>query len=264
MSILRIMTFNVRGAHCADGDNEWPKRAALNVAVIRRHAPDLIGFQELQVENIYDYDEGLESYGPYPGPPYGDAEPFAYPGIWWNPERLTALDPGGFWLSETPDEHSASWDTACIRSAAWMRFRVADGKTELVHLNTHLDHVSERARVEGARLIVERTRRWDDEGTPMIVTGDFNCPPDSEPYEVLASAGFEDVFRRVGCPSEENESTFHAFTGAPDHSFRMDWILVRPGTTTVTVERCAAIRDAEPPLYPSDHFPVIADVLFAG
>src|ERR671914_442322 len=45
MCDLRVMTFNIRGAVHRDGENAWPHRAALNVATIARHAPDLIGFQ---------------------------------------------------------------------------------------------------------------------------------------------------------------------------------------------------------------------------
>ena len=262
MPIIRVMTFNVRGAYCNDGANVWQDRASLNVATLRRHAPDLIGFQELQDGNIRLYEQDLADYRSFPGPRYGDDEPFAYPGIWWEPLALSPVEQGGFWLSETPDRHSAAWDTACIRSAAWVRFRLAEGGTEFVHLNTHLDHVSERARVEGAKLIVDRLRPWAEEGTPVVVTGDFNCPPDSDAYGRFIEADFIDAFRASGHDSEENESTFHAFTGALDHSFRMDWVLVRPGKTTVTVETCTTRRDADPPLYPSDHFPVVADLRF--
>lgn len=42
---FRVMSFNIRGASDThDGANGWSKRAALNVATIRKYAPDLIGF----------------------------------------------------------------------------------------------------------------------------------------------------------------------------------------------------------------------------
>ncbi len=45
---LWVMSFNIRGTfHRGDGINAWEQRAALNVAMIERYAPGLIGFQEL-------------------------------------------------------------------------------------------------------------------------------------------------------------------------------------------------------------------------
>ena len=52
MNDLRVMSFNIRGSRFSDGDNIWPNRAPLNVETIRAHAPDLIGFQELDLGNL--------------------------------------------------------------------------------------------------------------------------------------------------------------------------------------------------------------------
>jgi hypothetical protein len=60
----------------------------------------------------------------------------------WRAERLRPIAADGFWLSETPGEHSRSWETDCIRSAGWVRFRCLESGAEFVHLNTHLDHIS--------------------------------------------------------------------------------------------------------------------------
>jgi hypothetical protein len=42
--LLRVMSFNIRGlSRRGDGIHRWENRAALNVATIKRCAPDLIG-----------------------------------------------------------------------------------------------------------------------------------------------------------------------------------------------------------------------------
>ncbi len=52
-SLLRVMSFNIRGfSRRRDGINRWENRAALNVATIKRYAPDLIGLQELRPESL--------------------------------------------------------------------------------------------------------------------------------------------------------------------------------------------------------------------
>src|SRR5919202_4520710 len=71
--LLRVMTFNVRGAfHKSDGINAWVNRSVLNVETIKRHAPDLIGFQELQSGNLDTYEELSPQYELVLGPEYGN------------------------------------------------------------------------------------------------------------------------------------------------------------------------------------------------
>ncbi len=74
--LLRVMTFNVRGSfHEGDGLNAWNNRAALNVETLKRQAPDLIGFQELQSGNLDTYEEKLPEYGRVLGPRAGNKSP---------------------------------------------------------------------------------------------------------------------------------------------------------------------------------------------
>lgn len=254
------MSFNVRGARFQDGVNVWPNRAELNAAVIRRHAPDLIGFQEFDVIHQEFYAERLPEYGAILGPGYNNRAPFQHPAVLFRSDRLRPLDSGGFWLSTTPEVHSAAWDTDCIRSATWARFAVGGSGQELLHLNTHLDHISEQARVEGAKLIASRLRELWADGTPTVVTGDFNCPPGSAAHRALLDAGLADSYTALH--GDAPALTFHGFQGrgfAPqpyDTLDRIDWVLVR-GLRPLAH---SVIEDAEPPLYPSDHYPVLAEL----
>jgi endonuclease/exonuclease/phosphatase family metal-dependent hydrolase len=263
------MTFNIRGFYNRDGANAWPAREALNVATIRRHAPDLIGLQEANGRNLAAYHELLPEYRYVAWPPYNNAPPYQFPAVLWKPDRLRPLACETFWLSETPEAYSASWDTDCIRGAAWVRFSVAGSAAQLLHLNTHLDHVSEQARIEGARLIIERLGDVQEAGTAAVVTGDFNSPVGSATYALFAARGFTDA--HVACGQDDTPGasyTYHgyegaAFRGSRDPLRRIDWILLRDGpAASVRALACEIIRDAEPPVYPSDHYPVIADIEF--
>jgi endonuclease/exonuclease/phosphatase family metal-dependent hydrolase len=287
---LRVMTFNIRGYyHPDDGVNQWPGREALNVATIRRAAPHLIGMQEAQTGNLKAYDRELPQYHSLAWPEYGNNKPFEWPAIYWDPRRLRPLDSGGFWLSETPDRHSPSWETDCIRACQWIRFRDLASGAEFAHANTHLDHRSERARYEGSRLIIERLAELEaqpvssgdsDRGTalataslrvPQVVTGDFNDVPGSRTYRLWTETGYADAHVAAGCTADPYESyTNHGWRGYPfarndDTPQRIDWILVR-GTPAsgAEVRSCAIVRDGAPPIWPSDHFPVIAEVVIGA
>ncbi|WP_053057823.1 endonuclease/exonuclease/phosphatase family protein [Rubrobacter aplysinae] len=260
------MTFNVRGSQHRDGANEWPRRAGLNVDCIRRCAPHLIGFQELQKGNRKTYDRELSCYERRLGPGYENHRPWAYNAVYWDPNRLNLLDGGGFWLSETPDERSRSWGSSHVRSASWARFRTPHG-AEFVHLNTHLDHESGEARVEGSRLILRRLEELTGGTLPAIVTGDFNCNPGYRTYQMYEEAGYSDAHRLVGNPPE---NTFHRFAGQDftprrrDSEARLDWVLVRDGSERRWETRsCSVVRDEVPPVYPSDHYPVVAELVLS-
>lgn len=252
---LRVMSFNVRGSFVDDGENAWPARRELNVATIKKAAPDLIGFQELQDGNWEDYERALPGFGRERGPRYNNAEPFCYPSIFWKDSALQRVAAGGFWLSTTPREFSESWKTRCVRSATWVRLRAESGLPVFV-LNTHLDHVSEEARLEGARLIVRELERLRAGGEPAIVIGDFNCAPGSPPYCVFMEAGYLDVHIEAG---GQEAGTFHAFTGEAQLP-RIDWVLLDPGACQVEFREAKIIRDAAPPVYPSDHFPLLVEL----
>ncbi len=258
MDSLRVMSFNVRGSFVkSDGDNVWENRAALNVETIKKYDPDLIGFQEIQLGNLETYEKELPEYSFTRGPQYNNQEPFCYPSIAWKTDRLESTGELAFWLSQTPETFSGSWDTACNRSALGLWFRARANGLRFLHLNTHLDHVSEEARAEGARVIIKKLEALSEAPAFIIVTGDFNCTPGSEAYEGFLGGGYRDAFLEAGGNDSEEANTFHGFKGK-ESSFhgRIDWILLRDATGYVRAREFEIAKDERPPLYPSDHYPV--------
>src|SRR3712207_5316855 len=148
------MSFNVRGSSRDRGEaNAWEYRAGLNVETLERAAAALSGLQESQRGNLETYRERVPRYAHILGPRSGNREPYDFNAILFDRGRLELLDSGGFWLSETPERYSASWGTRVVRSANLVRFRFSKTGLSFLHLNTHLDHVSRRARLEGSKQI---------------------------------------------------------------------------------------------------------------
>jgi endonuclease/exonuclease/phosphatase family metal-dependent hydrolase len=266
-----VMSFNVRGSFRDRGTpNVWPERAGLNVETIRHHAPDVIGFQELQSGNLETYREDLPRYDYVPGPEYGNAARPSLNAIFFDAERLRLLDAGGFWLSTTPQRYSSSWDARAVRSANWSYFELADAGLSFLHLNTHLDHVSGRARVEGSRLILRKVakllQRYGGD-TPVLVTGDFNCRPGTPTYRSFVENGFVDTFLAAGNEDGGDAHTFHAFKGSRYRDVRphlgprrIDWILLKDPQHRLQAVSHSIVRDHDGEKYPSDHYPVLADL----
>jgi endonuclease/exonuclease/phosphatase family metal-dependent hydrolase len=266
-----MMSFNVRGSFRDRGtSNAWPERAVLNVETIRRCAPDVIGFQELQSGNLETYEESLPRYDYVPGPRYGNGARPSFNAIFFDPQRLRLLETGGFWLSETPERYSSSWGSRVVRSANWAYFESFDTGLSFLHLNTHLDHVSKAARVEGSRLILRKTtellRHYGDD-TPVVVMGDFNCRPGTPTYRNFAEGGFVDTYLAAGDEDGEGAHTFHAFKGSRYRDARsglgprrIDWILLRDPGRRLQPASHSIVRDHSGETYPSDHYPVLADL----
>ena len=270
VSPVRVMSFNVRGSfHDVRKRNAWRNRTGLNIATIERYAPDVIGLQEAQRGNLGAYRKHLPHYAHIRGPRYGNAIPHDFNTILFDPERLEPLDSGGFWLSETPEKYSRSWETRVARSATWVLFRMIETELSFLHLNTHLDHVSALARREGSKLVVSRVVEISDRtgvDPPAIVTGDFNSRPGNRTHKTFTESGFADTYLAAG--NEEGANTFHAFKGADYRDAhphrgprRIDWILLKDPRERLRVTSHRIIHDSDEnsSLYPSDHYPILAD-----
>jgi endonuclease/exonuclease/phosphatase family metal-dependent hydrolase len=251
--MLRVMTFNLRFANPADGVNEWQHRKELVVDIILNRSPALLGSQEGTVPQLDYLAERLTGYLPLTEHREVDLT-CQYPTIYFRVNQVQARVSGEFWLSETPQVHrSRSWGSAFPRMATFGLFQAGDG-LEFYFINTHLDHISAEARLQGARMIREH---FFPLNKPIILAGDFNEPPDGPVYrELMGEASpLQDTWRAMHPPGEE-ATTQHQFDGQP-RGARIDWILVAPPFRT---RKAAIITDHRNDRYPSDHFPYMAEV----
>ena len=125
--------------------------------------------------------------------------------------------------------------------------------------NTHLDHRGEAARRESARLLLRKMAEIAGPDGPVVVTGDFNTTPDSEPYRILTTAtrrALVDALHASSLPHHGPTSSWNAFK-AIEPGRRIDFILVRP---PVGVRQHGILSDTFDGRFPSDHLPVLAEV----
>jgi endonuclease/exonuclease/phosphatase family metal-dependent hydrolase len=251
---MRVMTFNLRFANPADGPDAWEFRKEMVVRLITRRAPDLLGTQEGTVPQLDYLTEHLSGYLPLTAHRQVDAT-CQYPTIFCRRGRFQVLESGEFWLSETPRVHrSKSWGSAFPRMVNYGLLREEGREQDFYFLNTHLDHISADARLQGARMIREY---FIPRGKPLILAGDFNEPPESPVYQELVSPGgpIHDSWRGIHPRADEASTQVH-FDGRPRGS-RIDWILITPPFQVLTA---AIVTDHEDGRYPSDHFPYEVEV----
>ncbi|WP_454048652.1 endonuclease/exonuclease/phosphatase family protein [Cellulomonas sp. Marseille-Q8402] len=259
---LRVGTYNLWVAH-------WPAARTYHRAPLVRAAlddVDVLGTQEGTTAHLTSLTDGTGFAAVGRSRDGGTAG--EHSAILYRPARLAVLATGDFWLSPTPDEPSTGWDAPTYRRlCTWARFRdLATGAT-FAMLNAHLDHEGARARVESARLLLARAAVVA-EGGPVVLTGDLNAEPGSEPLRVLLGSTVPGVAlvdaRQVSATPPSGPET--TFTHLPDPDGpepepaarqRIDHVLVSPD---VAVDAYAVV-DARPGgRHPSDHDPVVASV----
>lgn len=254
---LRVMTFNVRYASPNDGVNLWENRRALTLKTIVDQQPDLIGMQELLLGQATWLKSQLPHHAWFGKGRNGnevDGNGNEHMGLFYDTRRLTLLRQGDFWYSETPDvPGSANFDGPMPRMATWGEFEDTRNGKRFFLFNTHLPHTdaAEALRERCARLLLARIRQLAGDA-PVVVTGDFNAHPDGPTHKLLTaqlSDAWEQAPKRSG-----PEKTAHAFTGNPDA--RIDWVLFRK----FGIRSVHSVDDHEGPLYPSDHYPVVAEL----
>jgi endonuclease/exonuclease/phosphatase family metal-dependent hydrolase len=263
---VKVMTFNIRYATESDGENKWSNRQEMVADLIRREACDFVGVQEALHEQLLALRRRVPEYdfvgvGRDDGDTRGEYSAILFRGDRWKSDRR-----GTFWLSDTPEQPgSKSFGNGITRIVTWGRFLHKDTGAPLWVFNTHFDHQSQPSRVKSAALLA---RTIAEQALPakerIVVTGDFNAGEDNPAVRYLKGETgdppitFVDSFR-VAHPEEREVGTYNGFQGTSAGA-KIDYIFVQPD---VRIVRAAILRDHRDGRYPSDHFPVVAEVDFA-
>lgn len=262
---LDVMTFNIRTAAGRDGDNAWPRRRALLVETIERSAPDVIGMQEALGEQIDYLDGMLPDYrwigidrGLNGGLGLSEATP-----IFYRHADLSPIESGNFWLTSTPDTPpqrrvEGRRRRGGGRIVTWARlYHRATGR-DIYVFNTHFTLRRGQSQLDSADLILARVATLPP-GSATVVMGDFNNDAEeSDTWRAATAEGLRDAWTeaeaRVG-----PIATYGGF-GPPDEApaERVDWILVGG---PITVQQAETVVHNDRGRYPSDHYPVTAQLL---
>jgi len=253
---LRVGTYNLRMDTKADSLNAWPFRKENVKALIRYHDLDLFGTQEGYLHQLQGICE-LDKYA-YIGIGRDDGiNAGEHSAVFYKKDRFEVLESGNFWLSETPDVPGKGWDaTCCNRICSWAKFREKNTDKTFWFFNVHFDHQGIIARIESGKLMVKMIKLIAKDN-PVICTGDFNSTPDTEQIKTLSSL-LNDSRKVTQSPPYGPEGTFNSRFANPVGAGRIDYIFVSNG---IQVLKYASVTDNDGKYYPSDHLPVIADIV---
>ena len=257
ISYYKIISFNVRysSAPEIDGDNRWELRCDASVKMVAEQKPLAIGLQEACPDQIDFLDLNLTGYehigvGRDDGKRAGEMM-----AIYYDTTRLTLLDSGTFWLSETPEKVSIGWDAACNRTCTWGHFKVNETGFEFLYFNTHLDHVGSQARRNSVKLIVAKMAELNPNNVPVFLSGDFNSTTDDTIFEPL-KASLKDA-RVVSAISDKN-ITYNGFGKVTDSpNTRKEWVIDHIFFSGVNPMAFRVLNGNYGVPFISDHYPIL-------
>lgn len=258
---IKVMTFNVR----IDNDEDpykWSERKKWIAQIIETYSPDVIGTQEVMPHMLEDLTGYLsDTYLVY-GEPRSEGADTEIAAIFARKEKFIFKEEASFMVSETPDVWSSKgWDGALARICSWVE--LVDKETEdslFRFFNTHLDHRGEIARKEGCKTIIQQINRLSQENPlPFVLTGDFNAKPEMNLISPLLedetlSNSYKDL---LNAEESTHLSTFNRYIGFTEGT-PIDYIFAsRP----LLLQNTQIIRDTVDNGYPSDHYPVMSEVV---
>ena len=262
---LKMMTYNLKFAS-PTFEPSWEVRREMQIDMIRKYDPDIIGTQEGLKEQIDYLEDQLTDYVVVgEGRKGGDDD--EHMAIFYKLDKFRLRELQSFQLSNTPEIIGSGPDVN-HRMITWARLAMIniapedksgpypedyrghwENTQEFYVFNTHYfnGRRDSIARLSASKLILERVNALNRFGAwtaerPVFLMGDFNCRPGSAPYKVLV--GDKD--------STDPDLLKNSF----EDPKKIDWILYKGSVNVVKYEDVDYNVDG---VYPSDHKPIYVE-----
>jgi endonuclease/exonuclease/phosphatase family metal-dependent hydrolase len=267
---LTVMTYNVLCSFCDPTYDPWDDRLGYHQDIFERHAPDLIGLQELtfaeEVAQYLDLNPAYEAV--YFATDDLDALMPAYPDqtILYRKDRFREIERGFFWLSPTPDEPFtvgfAEGASQFWRLVGWVLLEQSADRRRFYLVNTHFDNNPPSQELSGP-LVYERLADLVA-AHPVIFTGDFNTGPGDAAFDTLVEGADGHDWHFIDTwDIAENQLAITDDASAPadDRYHHIDHIFVAGGEFECTEWRVDLTTYGARDLFPSDHYAISARIV---
>jgi len=252
-----LISYNIRYDNNWDVENSWSLRKNSIRQLLNDYNPSIFGIQEGLLNQVDFIDSALIKYD-YVGVGRDDGKMEGeFCAIYFDTTRYKIRNNSTFWLSETPDVVSVGWDAALERICTYGLFENKTSGEEFWVFNTHFDHLGVIARKKSSALILKKIKEINTQSLPVILMGDFNSIPDSDPIKILKN----DLIDALQISLENLEGpqgTFNGFDMMLPIDNRIDYIF----TKNVKVLSYRHIDDRlNNNRHISDHLPVMIEIL---
>jgi len=250
-----VMSYNIRHDNSSDNENSWENRKNEVAGLIEYYHPDFLGIQEGLHKQVDFIQKNTSNYK-YIGVGRDGGKKGEYSAIYYNTTKFELIAQNTFWLSDRPNKISIGWDAALPRICTYGKFKNKLTNDSIHIFNTHFDHIGVKARKKATKLILKKIIEYKLNNANVIVMGDLNSTPMSEPIAIFSKEldyGFKNSLKKFYGPL----GTFNGFNNCLEIKNRIDYIF----TKNITVLSYRHIDDKRVNnLYISDHFPVLIEI----
>lgn len=222
---IRAVSLNLRTARTPEQHNQSIREPRI-AAYLAQCRPATLGVQECTPFWRERLDAPLTHLTRLQ-PPHPDPNGFKN-FLYYDPEQVTPLESGVFWLSRTPGIVSRDFGSRYCISCGWGLFEAREGGVRYVHMNTHLDYTCEDTRLDECAVLLPHAHVLAKRGYPVFLTGDFNAPPDSPTHErMLVDGLFRDF--RAAVPAPALPWTFNHYLSEEQEPEPADFLIIDYG-----------------------------------
>ena len=237
---LKAMSFNVLYK------NFSTERDLSVVHTILRYLPDTFGIQEGTGHWIQYFKDTLGNiYGSVGIGRDGDSES-EHTAIYYRKDRFELVEGATKWMSNTPDTPSKFEESTQKRIFTYVILTDKQTGEAILVVNAHLEHTNATAREKQIAVVMDFIQQYPQ--YPVVLTGDFNTSPATTAYRMVAE--------QLSDASEIAEVAEKSYTYIGGET-TIDFIFVKDQMTDVLNYR--VITREENRMFPSDHFPIIAE-----
>ena len=251
-----IMSYNIRYDNSWDDLNNWEIRKDKVIEIFTDYDPGIIGIQEGLINQIQYIDSSLINYDHFGVGRDDGKSKGEFCSIFYDRNRYILNDHSTFWLSEMPDHVSVGWDAALERICTYGLFKDRESGDSFWVFNTHFDHMGLVAREKSSELILDKIDKVNHENLPIILMGDFNSIPKSQPIKKVKSKLFDGLdisMKELNGPI----GTYNAFNTDLPIEKRIDYIFVNDFKVDAYTHINDRLNDNR---HISDHLPVLIKV----
>ncbi len=248
----RIISFNVR---CKDDiPGSVKTRSELIVSALTQYAPDSFGVQEATEEWMKILYENLGDRYAFAGEARDDSKNTEYSAVFYLKDKYELKDSGTIWLSETPDVFASKFELSSLpRIATWATLENKENGKVYTHINTHLDHILEKARVQQVEVLSGKIAELKKVGA-VVCTGDFNSKEGNDAYNKMTEILLDT--KHLAKESDKGQ-TFHNYGTNIFDRMPIDFVFVSEG---IEVSRYKIIDEQIAGMFLSDHYGICADI----
>ena len=215
---VRAASYNIRcyGAWETDSTNKWVNRSADLINLVKNIDADVIGFQEVDPEQMSELKSSLKDYEIIGKHREADDTQRATP-VAYRKSRFTKIDGGTFWLSTTPNVQGSKdlgdgYVSSDPETCSWVVLKDRATGGVFSFMCTHLDWLNAELRRRNMAILLSKV---DALLTPCAPTPAFRLGELQDPLTMYLNDLFTIPSSLAGVCAASVPAGFTAGTGLP-------------------------------------------------